>query len=171
MEHRPVDGNPLSLRRATADDDAFLLRAFAGTRELERRAAEWEDGEWDRFVRLQFEAQRSHYRTHFPDAADMLILLSSEPVGRIRIWRPEQEIRLLDIAILPEHRNRGIGTRLLRRLQAEARTSRRPLRHMVELNNPDAVRFYERLGFSGIETHGLHVLMEWTIAGDGSPSA
>jgi len=63
----------------------------------------------------------------------------------------EQQIRLLDIALLKEFQNRGVGTLLLRRLMDEAAQMQKPLRHMVFVLNNNAHRFYERLGFVVIE--------------------
>ena len=57
----------------------------------------------------------------------------------------------------------GIGTWLLRHLQAEAQASSRPLRIHVERFNP-ALRLYERLGFRDIEDKGVYLFMEWRPA-------
>ena len=151
----------ITLRPVKAADERFLLRVYAGTREQERHVARWEDEEWGAFVRMQYEAQRRHYQSHFPDAEHRIVLRDGEPVGRIWVLRAEDEIRLLDIAILPEHQGRGIGTHLIRSLQTDARAACVPLRHSVELDNRGARHLYERLGFAAIETHGLHTLMEW----------
>jgi len=151
----------IALRPAVADDAAFLFEVFASTREPERGLATWDDAAWEEFVRMQFDAQRRHYARHFPGAEQSVVFCDGMAVGRIWVFRAESEMRLLDIAILPEHRNLGIGTRLLRGLQEEARAAGVPLRHSVELGNSGARRLYERLGFAAIETRGLHTLMEW----------
>jgi ribosomal protein S18 acetylase RimI-like enzyme len=161
MERDRTNPDPITLRPVEADDERFLLCVYAGTREPERCAGYWEDEEWDAFVLMQYEAQRRHYRIRFPDAEHWIVLRDGESVGRIWVHRTTDGIRLLDIAILPEHRGCGIGTRLIRRLQADAREAGVPLRHSVELDNRGARRLYERLGFVAVETHGLHTLMEW----------
>ena len=157
----PAIPTDIRLRPVEPNDEAFLLAVFASTREPERRAIAWEESAWDAFVRTQHAAQRAHYETHFPDAAHSVILCGRERVGRIWVCRSEAEIRLLDIAVLPEHRGRGIGTHLIRTLQEEARQAGVPLHHAVELANTGARRLYERLGFASIETRGIHTLMEW----------
>ena len=170
MDRDRVKTNGITLRPAEPDDEGFLLRVYAGTREPERCAGQWRDEEWGAFVRMQYEAQRRHYQAHFPDAEHRIILSNGEPVGRIWVLRAEDEIRLLDIAILPECQRRGIGTHLIRSLQTDARAACVPLRHSVELDNCRARRLYERLGFSAIETHGLHTLMEWDSSEDSASS-
>ena len=77
------------------------------------------------------------------------------------IGSDDEQIRLLDIALLKEFQNRGIGTILLRRLMAEAADAQKVLRHMVFTLNSDAHRFYERLGFVVIEDLGAYKHMEW----------
>jgi len=151
----------IRLRPVEPDDEAFLLAVFASTREPERRAIAWEVEAWGTFVRTQHAAQRTYYETQFPGAAHSVILCGRERVGRLWIHRSETEIRLLDIAVLPSHQRRGIGTRLIRALQEEAQQADLPLHHAVELANAGAGRLYERLGFTPIETRGLHTLMEW----------
>jgi len=157
----------VSLRPVVAEDEAFLIRVFASTREIERHAVEWSDEAWGDFIRVQFEAQRRHYTTNFTPSEHRIVLCEAEPIGRVWIHRDASEIRLLDIAILPSHRGRGIGTCLIRRLQAEAKEADVPLHHSVELQNEAARRLYERLGFRPIALHGLHLLMEWGAAQSG----
>jgi len=158
----PAIPTDIRLRPVELDDETFLLAVFASTREPERHAIAWEAEAWETFVRTQHAAQRTHYETHFPDAAHSVILCGRKRVGRLWVYRSEAEIRLLDIAVLPEHRGRGIGTRVIRTLQEEARQADLPLHHAVELANASARRLYERLGFASIETRGIHTLMEWT---------
>ena len=90
-----------------------------------------------------------------------MILIDDRPAGRIWIGRDSEQIRLLDIALLPAFQNRGAGTILLRRLIDESKQTGKPLRHMVFVLNNDAHRFYERLGFVVIEDLGAHKHMEW----------
>ena len=153
--------SPIELRPVCAADEDLLVRIYAGTREQVRGVVHWERDEWEAFVRMQHDAQRRHYESRFPDASHSVVVRNGEPVGRIWVHRATHEIRLLDIAILPEHRGRGIGTHLILDLQSEARDTGVPLRHSVEHYNDGARRLYERLGFIAVETRGLHTLMEW----------
>jgi len=87
--------------------------------------------------------------------------LDGQRVGRLYVSRWSDEIRIVDIALLPDSCNRGIGTTLLRQLQAEAHASGKPLRIHVERFNP-ALRLYERLGFREIADRGVYLFMEWS---------
>src|SRR5687768_2577031 len=121
-------GNALTLRRVRPDDEEFLLALYGTTREDELAQVEWAEGQKELFLRWQYELQRSEYETRFPDADYYIVLLDDQPAGRIWIGRDQQQIRLLDIALLPEFQNRGVGTLLLRHLMDEASLSRKPLR-------------------------------------------
>jgi GNAT superfamily N-acetyltransferase len=166
MPQHEGDPGAITLRPIQEDDGPLLFRVYASTREVERDAWQWENEAWDAFLRMQFEAQRRHYSIHFPDAVQSIVLRAGEPAGRTWVYRSTEEIRLLDIAILPEHRRCGIGTHLIRQLQDEARQAAVPLHHSVEFGNPGARRLYERLGFVAVQTHGMHTLMEWHPNGE-----
>ena len=154
-------GGTVALRLVTSDDDEFLLRVYASTRAEELAQAEWQEGQQEVFVKWQFDLQRREYDARFPDAEYYIILVDNAPAGRFWIGEDAEQIRLLDIAILPEFQNRGAGTRLLKQLIAEAVDSGKVLRHMVFVLNNDAHRFYERLGFEIIDDLGAYKHMEW----------
>ena len=171
MTHPTQVGRPLTLRPATADDEPFLEQVYAGTRAAELATVSWTEDEKAAFLQMQFAAQAQYYREHYPDASfDVILLdadaggLDAEAVGRLYVARWTDEIRIVDIALLPEFCNRGIGTTLLRRLQAEAQASSKPLRIHVERFNP-ALRLYERLGFRLVEDRGVYLFLEWKPGG------
>ncbi|PYS20663.1 MAG: GNAT family N-acetyltransferase [Acidobacteria bacterium] len=142
-------------------DEAFLLSVYESSRAEELAQAHWQEGQKEAFVKWQFDLQRREYDARFPDAEYDVILVDDRPAGRIWVGRDAKQIRLLDIALVPEFQNRGAGTLLLRWLIDEARRVNRPLRHMVFVLNNDAHRFYERLGFTVIEDLGAYKHMEW----------
>ena len=73
--------------------------------------------------------------------------------------RWEKEIRLVDIALLPEHRGGGVGSAILHEILAEGKAAGKPVTIHVERFNP-ALRLYERLGFVPIEERGPYLLMQ-----------
>lgn len=150
-----------TLRPATEADRDFLLRVYSSTRE-DVLAAPWSDEERSRFLEMQFQAQTQDYQRRFPDSGHSVLVVDEEPVGRVWVGRWPDELRLLDIALLPEHRNHGVGTIVIRWLQDEARVAGLPLRHSVFKTNEGALRFYARLGFEVVEDFDMYVLMEWT---------
>lgn len=157
----PLDESGVVVLRAVGpEDEEFLFGVYARSRAGEMALVSWDDAQKHAFLRQQFEAQREQYFERFPDAEYSVILYRDHPVGRIWIGRSPEEIRLLDIAILPEFQNQGIGAVLVGALMEEARGANLPLRHMVFKLNTDAIRFYERLGFTLLDDAGAYFHME-----------
>jgi ribosomal protein S18 acetylase RimI-like enzyme len=157
-----MHNNPgVSLRPAVDADQEFLVGVYAGTRADELAQVNWDDSQKDAFIRWQYAMQKQEYDARYPDARYEVILVDGIPAGRIWIGADDTQIRLLDIAVIPEFQNRGVGTHLLRQLMDEATRDNKPLRHMVFVLNENAYRFYERLGFKTIEDVGGYLHMEW----------
>lgn len=152
------------LRDVTAEDEPLLREVYASTRALELSLVPWSDEQRAAFLRFQFDAQDSHYRAQYPEASFQVILNDSEPVGRLYLVRRSTEIKILDITVLPQHRNTGIGTTLLCELLAEAEQTARTVVIWVEHFNPSQ-NLFTRLGFSQIQEDGYNHLMEWRPRG------
>ncbi len=151
----------ITLRAVTPDDDPFLIALYGSTRADELNQVEWAEGQREAFLAWQFDMQRREYLARFPDARHQLIVIDDEPAGRIWVGEDEEQIRLLDISLLPQFQKRGAGTMLLKELMKEADRAGKFLRHMVFVLNNDAHRFYERLGFVVIEDVGAYKHMEY----------
>lgn len=157
----PAPDRAITFRPIRAEDRDFLRRLYASTREEELAVVtDWSAEQKEAFLSQQFEAQHHHYQKHYPEASFELILDGGEPIGRLYVSRWEREIRLVDIALVPEARGRGIGTALLGDLLAEGEESGKTVSIHVERFNP-ALRLYRRLGFREIEEKGPYFLMEW----------
>jgi ribosomal protein S18 acetylase RimI-like enzyme len=108
---------------------------------------------------MQFTAQGRYYREQMPDASYEVVLVDGEPGGRLYVDRRDDEIHVVDVALLPEHRGRGLGTRLMREVLAEADAAGKRVTIYVERFNR-ALSLYERLGFSQIGDEGVYLLLE-----------
>lgn len=148
-----------ALRTASDADRDFLVDIYAASRADELALVDWSDATKRAFVEHQFSAQDAHYRANYPGATLDVVEVDGEPAGRLYVHRGERGIRIMDIALAPAFRGRGIGTALLRGLVEEADASGRTLSIHVEVNNP-ARSLYERLGFQPVGEHGFYVLME-----------
>jgi ribosomal protein S18 acetylase RimI-like enzyme len=147
------------LRPVVDADRAFLVELYGSTREDELAQVQWDDGARRAFVEHQFAAQDAHYRANYPGATLDVIEVDGAPAGRLYVHRGPGDIRIMDIALAPEFRGRGIGSELLGSLIDEAEASGRKLSIHVERNNP-ARSLYDRLGFQPAGEHGVYVLME-----------
>ena len=152
---------PVALRPAGPDDREHLFRVYASTREEELAPVPWSAEQKLEFLRGQFEAQDRWWRLQTPDCAFQVIEIGGEAAGRLYVDRRRDEIRIVDLALLPAYRRAGTGSRLLRELQAEATAAGVPLTLHVERFSP-ARALYERLGFREIGAAGeVYLLLEW----------
>src|SRR5207249_2331165 len=127
-------------------DGKFLYDVYASTRTEELSIVPWSEPEKATFLRMQFDAQHRYYQEQFATAAYDIILVDAQPAGRLYVDRLPDEIRIIDIALLPAFRNAGIGSKILRDLLAEGDYTGKPVAIHVEKMNP-ALRLYQRLGF------------------------
>ena len=159
-----VADDSLSLRPVTDGDMDFLLALYGTTREDELARTGWTPEQKAAFVHQQFWAQHHHWHQNYTDTSWDVILRGGESVGRLYVARWPREIRVVDIALVPQARGAGLGTRLLRELFREGDASGRPVSIHVEIFNP-ARRLYERLGFQQAGDRGVYLLMERPPAG------
>ena len=154
----------IALRPVRDGDEPFLLRVYAGTRAEELAPVPWSAEQKAAFVAQQFAAQTAHYAQHYAGMTADIILLDDVPAGRLLVARSPEEIRIVDISILPEFRGRGAGGVVLRKLMAEAAAAGKRVSIHVERTNR-ALGLYERLGFQPEGEHGVYLRMEWAPAG------
>ncbi len=137
-----------------ADADLpFLADLYASTREAELAPVPWPEEAKRAFLQDQFAKQHDHYQQHYQGADYWVIEQDDRPVGRVYVYRSPGEIRLMDIALLPEQRGRGTGTTLLAELVEEADRHGAQITLHVEGDNP-VKRLYRRLGFVRVEERG-----------------
>ena len=150
----------ISLRPVAGEDSDLLFRVYASTRAEELAPVPWSDDQKQAFLRQQFEAQSAYWGAHYAGGEFSVVEADGVPAGRFYVARLSGEIRLVDVALLPEWRGRGIGSRLIEGLFEESRRSGLPVTIHVEVFNP-ARALYERLGFVQREDRGMYLLMEW----------
>ena len=172
----------VTLRPVGIQDEEFLFLVYASTRVEELAQVPWTDEQKGAFCRMQFVAQNQHYQEHYAGAAFDVIELSGQsgevatsdtegggqsppysvPIGRLYVARWADEIRIVDIALLPEYRGRGVGSTLIKQVLAEGEAAGKPVSVHVEQFNP-AVHLYERLGFEKVGEVGAYWLMRRTF--------
>ncbi|SRR6266498_1491677 len=150
----------LRLRPATSEDEPFLMNLFATTRANELALLNCDEHQKKAFIAMQFNAQSRQYVMSYPNAHHSIILWHGAPIGRLLLNRGECEFTLVDVALLAEYRNAGIGTGLIQDLLKEAATLGRPVR-LHALTTSAAVRLYERLGFSRVGADAVYMEMIW----------
>ena len=150
----------VTLRPATDSDREFLIDVYGSTREQELAQVVWAAGQREAFVRMQFDMQDAEYRRLNPHGRFDVIEVEGTPAGRLYVDRRPGDLRIVDIALVPSFRGRGVGRLLLTDLQAQAAAEGRIVSIHVEAMNR-AVSLYERLGFVLAEDLGVYRRMEW----------
>jgi len=165
MPTNSIPREAIRYRPVTPDDVPFLRHLYGTTRQEEMSILRWNDEEKRAFLDQQFLAQKTHYEDFYPGCEFLVMEMSGKPVGRLYIDRREDRIEIIDIALLPELRGRGLGRVLLEEILAEGEKSGKRVTIYVEHFNP-ARHLYDRLGFRHIDTNGVYHFMEWTGARD-----
>ncbi len=160
-----LTGNNLSLRIINKKDDELLYSIYCSTRASEMELMkDWSDLQKENFLRMQFTAQHSYYLNHYTTAFFGIILKNNKPIGRLYLDEKYEDnsMRIIDITLLPEWRNKGIGKKILLQILAYAASKKQPVSLHVETSNR-AMELYIRLGFKVISTNNLRYLMHWNV--------
>lgn len=161
MTATPAVDRTVTLRPATGDDYDFMRLLYHSTRAEEMERFPFDAAQRAAFLDQQFAAQFQHYAVHYPTCERNIIESNGTRIGRMWVDEWRDQIRLVDIALTPEWRGSGVGTKLLQDLLARAAAARKPVTIHVEAFNP-ALRLYLRLGFEKVDTNGVYHLMKWT---------
>jgi GNAT superfamily N-acetyltransferase len=152
--------------RAEADADIdFLRRLYASTRSEELAMTAWSDAEKQAFCDIQFQLQRHHYRTYYPETDWWVLEEHGVPAGRLYLDRQTNTLLVIDIALLPQWRGRGVGTELMLWICAQARAAGKSVTIAVEKFNR-AQTLYRRLGFRETSDAEVYWFMEWRSPAD-----
>ena len=157
------DHASVTLRPVRPEDDAFLRKVYGSTRADALSRTPLGPAQQQAFINMQFDAQRDDYLRRFPAAQYLVVFRGDQRIGRLYVAKEAQEFRILDVTILPECRNAGIGTGLINDLIDEAARARKPIRIFLDNGSP-SVRLFERLGFTKVEEQPLISLYERGVA-------
>jgi ribosomal protein S18 acetylase RimI-like enzyme len=136
----------VTTRASTEQDDAFLFALFKAVRSPEFAHVPLEPAQLETLLSMQYAGQKYSYRAQYP-GGDAIVLLEGRPIGRVWLHQGPAEHQLVDIALLPEYQNRGIGAGLLTDAIAAARAAGVRLCCSVAVSNAGSLRFHQRLGF------------------------
>ena len=154
----------LHIRTITADDEESLCQIYSSTRTEElAQLTDWTSNQKETFLRSQFTAQHSYYQNNYKDANFWAIEYRSQIIGRLYLHLNYEgaSMRIIDIALLPEWRNRGIGKQILLEVMELAGNMNRSVTIHVETFNR-AMKLYKKLGFELVsQTNGVYHLLEW----------
>lgn len=152
--------NEITLRPVTDGDLEFLLEVYAAGREIELAAVPWDEMMKRGFVEHQYRAQDAYYKEEYSGSTHEIVLYAGELAGRIYLHRTGPEIAILDMAVLPRFRKKGIATTLVKRLQDEGAANHQSIRVFLEVFNP-AGALVTGLGFEQTSDDGISRRYDW----------
>lgn len=155
-------------RPAVPDDAAFLASLFRSTRP---ELAMLPDGLADMLIAQQQQLQEMGYRQAFPGARTLVIEAAGAPAGKLVVDEQSPHVRLVDIAVAPPFRRRGIARAVLGQLQRQARDRGCDVVLSVAHENAPALGLYRSLGFEEDARDAVRASMRWhaAAAGDRAP--
>ena len=136
-------------RQATPEDKEFLYCLNrAAYEDLVRK----QFGEWDEAW------QRQYFERKWEPQKYEIVEQAGRRIGALSVLRTNEEVRILEIQLLPEFQGRGIGSELLQREFRYADARAVPVRLQV-LRENRAKTLDERLGFQICGETDTHFLM------------
>lgn len=159
-----IPAGKITLHPVEEADQDFLLSVYASSRADEMARVPWSPEQKQAFVSMQFTAQSQNHAAGYPGASHEIICRDAAPVGRLYLDRRAGELHILDVTVLPQFRNSGIGTFLLRQILDEAGGSGKPVSIYVESFNP-SLRLFRKLGFQAVAENGFQWLLRWSPTG------
>ena len=150
----------VTLRPETAEDIPFLRDLFLSTKDENEGWRDLDPSQRTSLLESQFEFQYKQYHSAYPGAWHTIITVDGKPAGRLYVWKTHEQLRIIDISLLPEYRQHGIGSKLIGQIKMEAAQSKLPLRLMVH-NTSSARDLYKRLGLPEVSRDDVYALMEW----------
>jgi ribosomal protein S18 acetylase RimI-like enzyme len=151
----------LSLRFADSGDEIFLQELFYDVRSIEFVQMGFPEDQLKPLLAMQYNAQKQSYSAQFPDSVNSIIEFAGERIGRLLVDRKNDQIFLVDIAILHNFRNRGFGNYLIDGLKRESES----IGLSVYKSNFGAIKLYKKHGFLVTNDDGMYLEMEWKNVG------
>ncbi len=153
----------INLIPADESDTSFLIELYASTRVEEMAVVPWSEEQKLSFLQMQFDAQNLYYRERYPNASFDIIKLNDEPVGRFYLAELANEIRIIDLAFLPQRFDREIFVKLIEKVLRKGAAIGQPVQIYLESFNPLAEIFSD-LGFQKVGEHGIYFLWRHQFA-------
>lgn len=152
----------LQLRRCSQFDLQFLRLLYGELRASELDQTGWPAEARAAFLDSQFSLQHRHFVSYYAAADFWMVEHRGAEIGRYYLLRDAEQFLIVDIALLPHSRGRGIGSTLLTWAQAQAREAgAHGIDLHVDMCNVDAHRLYTRLGFIETAREAPYIRMHW----------
>ena len=159
MNH--YDENKISLCPVKPCHEDFLFRLFIESRPDLALISGLDEHQKSSIIYQQFIMEEQQLRIIYPEADFNIVMIDSEPIGRLFVYHGEKTDRIIEIALLENYRGIGIGTKLMSTVIEEAMKYEKSITLQVGWFNEKAYKFYEKLGFKIVENKGVSLEMKF----------
>jgi ribosomal protein S18 acetylase RimI-like enzyme len=159
----PIDTpyGTLRTRAETAADGPFLAALHDSVKAAEFAMLPVDEPTRRQLLDMQFRAMTTNYRAEFPQGRFTVITLDEAPIGRLITDSSPDRFHIVHIALLPEWRQRRIGTLLMTRVLEAPRSRGARCEATVAVDNVVSQRVWSRLGFAERERDSVNLVLEW----------
>ncbi|MBV8192873.1 MAG: GNAT family N-acetyltransferase [Alphaproteobacteria bacterium] len=162
-----LDDPPIVLRPEQEQDATFLADLFRVTAGRDLGLMPIDGAIKETLLRMQFASQAATYRAQYPSGRFDIIEQGDKSIGRIVIDPGTEAGRIVDIALLPERRARGLGTAILAAVLDRFARRRRRVLCQVLANNEASLRMFHRVGFRQVGECPPFLHLEWRPSHEG----
>lgn len=151
---------PLNFRNSNDDDYAFFTVLYSSTRD-DLRQLDLPQEKIQELIRQQQLLQEKGMRDCFPHAQYFVVENEGQSVGRVVLDCEPDNIRLVNISLIPSAKGKGIGRAVMQTLQLHAQQHQLSLNLAVFQFNTPARNLYLSCGFTVLRNDGIQDHMIW----------
>ena len=134
-------------RRAGSEDALLLYELFSTSRAVEFAAMGLTGEQYRPLLEMQYRGRAMTCAAQYPEAEDWIVCMEyGTAVGNYLLAGTSAGPRMIDLAVLPQWRGKGIGTQVLRQAAHRSAAAGEILSLRVMKGN-QAMRLYTRVGF------------------------
>jgi ribosomal protein S18 acetylase RimI-like enzyme len=149
--------NQFTCRAEIAEDEPFIRRLMLDVLAEQLGAACWPECIREPILESQYRVRRQGFQKSAGEQPGTIVLVNGEPAAWYVAAEQSDGIHLINLIVQKEHRGKGIGSAVLRKLSADPRKA---VTLSVARNNQRALDLYTRMGFRQTGGDGVHCSME-----------
>jgi ribosomal protein S18 acetylase RimI-like enzyme len=152
--------NSLSLRPARASDREFIESLYRSTRD-DLHLVDASRGFIETLNDQRHLAKTASYSDCFSDAIYFIVEEQGDRIGQVSIDFSHNEIRIIDLSLIPEARGKGYGVKIIKVLKQASNAVCVPIVLNVYKSNSAAKHLYETEGFKVTHSSQMIDSMAW----------
>lgn len=136
----------IELRKNLTKQDVLFVSAL-DRQEIESKLYHVPAELIDQLTQIQLQAKSNSYKEVWPLAETFIIVFKNQNAGKVIMQNNIESIQIIDLIIIKELRNKGIGNALLSQLKSNAQLKNKKLINLTVAKGNPAINLYLRCGF------------------------